>query len=129
MYLFTYGTLMQGEFRHNVLEKARFVCYGKATGKLFHYTKGNYPVYFRSGTDEVRGEVYEIPADMIEEYLSALDQIEGTVYNLYAKREIPVCDANSDTQYICIVYEGASAFKPIMKDLKRLPTGTRWTGV
>lgn len=128
MYLFTYGTLMKGECRHEILEKARFVCYGKAIGKLYHYTKGNYPVYFRNGTDDVFGEVYEIPADMIEEYLSTLDQIEGTAYSLYAKREIPVYDTNADTQYTCIVYEGSNAFRPIMKDLKKMPTKTRWTG-
>ena len=120
---------MKGECRHEILEKARFVCYGKAIGKLYHYTKGNYPVYFRNGTDEVHGEVYEIPADMIEEYLSTLDQIEGTAYNLYAKREIPVYDTNADTQYTCIVYEGSNAFNPFFKELKRMPTRTRWTGV
>ena len=129
MYLFTYGTLMKGECRHEILEKARFVCYGKAIGKLYHFPKGNYPVYFRNGTDDIFGEVYEIPADMIEEYLSTLDQIEGTAYNLYAKREIPVYDTNADTQYTCIVYEGSNAFNPFFKELKRMPTRTRWTGV
>lgn len=129
MYLFTYGTLMQGESRHEILQNARFVCYGKAIGKLYHFQKGNYPVFFRDGSDDVFGEVYEIPGDMIEEYLSTLDQIEGAAYNLYAKREIPVYDAKSDAQYSCIVYEGARAFNPFLKELKKMPTRTRWTGM
>jgi gamma-glutamylcyclotransferase (GGCT)/AIG2-like uncharacterized protein YtfP len=70
--IFVYGTLMQGERRHRVLEPAEVVP-GVVRGRLVNL--GPFPAFVRSDDMEVRGELVTLanPAHTIP----SLDDIEG----------------------------------------------------
>ena len=84
MKLFTYGTLMKGECRHDILADAEYL--GDAI--LHDYCLqeiGSFPGAVPKEGYEVFGEVYEIP----EELITTLDWIEGEGY-LYKRKTVEV---------------------------------------
>lgn len=72
---FTYGTLRAGQVRHGMLEKGRCKFLGEAVTepKYTLVSLGAYPALLLTGHTEVKGEVYEIPDDILE----SIDWIEG----------------------------------------------------
>ena len=97
-YLFTYGTLMSGHKRNDILKKLffQYVSSGKLSGfNLQHYPAGDYPVIFDSHNGGiVDGEVWAFPSigesewddAMAKRILEILDQIEGVGNKLYERR-------------------------------------------
>ena len=95
-FLFTYGTLMSGRKRNEILKKLyfRYVSDAKMSGYILeHYPLGDYPVILKSHNDNsVNGEIWAFPSigeqgwddTMAEKVLKILDQIEG-VGNLYTR--------------------------------------------
>ena len=95
-YLFTYGTLMSGRKRNEILKKLYFQYVSDANMSgyiLKHYPLGDYPVILKSHNDNiVNGEIWAFPSigeqgwddAMAEKVLEILDQIEG-VGNLYTR--------------------------------------------
>lgn len=101
-YLFTYGTLMSGRKRNDILKKLffQYVSSGKLSGfTLKHYPAGDYPVIFDGRGDcIVDGEIWAFPSigesewndAMAKRILEILDQIEGVGNRLYERRVFPV---------------------------------------
>lgn len=115
MNLFTYGTLMRGECRNEIMDYAEFMGTAYVYGQLYNYQKGSFPVLFNANNkgvgDKIFGEVYRIPDELIEEYITLLDRIEGTANGLYQKRGVTVTmEHDTDKTMHCFYYEGASAW-------------------
>lgn len=108
-YLFTYGTLMNGQCRNYILHYFGFH-YRKdiriSGYSIMDYPTGKFPVMFPgSDADTVTGEVWEFPnasEDLVEQILEMLDMVEGEG-SLY-KREI----VNVSNSLNVIAYVGIS---------------------
>ena len=97
-YLFTYGTLMSGRKRNDILKKLffQYVSSGELNGfNLRHYPAGDYPIIFDSHSGGiVDGEIWAFPSigesewddAMAKRILEILDQIEGVGNRLYERR-------------------------------------------
>lgn len=117
VFLFTYGTLMSGMNRHQVLQQANATLIGKTSinAKLFT-ANWSWPFLQLNplGSSTVKGEVYQIPANLVD----TLDHIEGYYPNrednLFERRTIEV-DILPCDKIKAIVYEGG-------KDLLTLKT-------
>lgn len=86
-YLFTYGTLMSGQCRNEILLCFGAQCLGEASIsgiKLYDYNN-SFPVALLDNEGGITGEIYAIEDSMWEQLLPILDQIEsrGYMYNLY----------------------------------------------
>lgn len=104
-YLFTYGTLMSGRKRNDILTKLYFqyVSDGKLSGyTIKHYPIGDYPVILDSRNgDVVNGQIWAFPSigndewddAMAKRVLEILDQIEGVCGGLYERRVIKYGDS------------------------------------
>lgn len=109
MYLFCYGTLMQGESRAGIMEQLGFEKVGECDAKgfmLFHYWYGKYPIILRSkdNSDVVKGGLYEstFPEEYDNELLSILDSIEGEG-EMYHRRKFTVeCNGKTYKPYIYV---------------------------
>lgn len=111
-YLFTYGTLMSGRKRNDILKSLclQRVSGAKITGyTIKHYPLGDYPVILRSyDNDSVSGEIWSFPSigeqgwddAMAEQILKVLDQIEGAG-NLYTR-----CVIHDDSEKEFYFYAG-----------------------
>lgn len=90
MLLFAYGTLKRGGKYHSYLDEASLVA-ERATAKGTLYDTGlGYPALVLSGTDEIEGEVYEIP-NVLWPALDYLEDYSGEIEtDLYDKRVIQV---------------------------------------
>lgn len=90
MLLFAYGTLKRGGKYHAYLEEATLTA-ERATAKGTLYdTKQGYPAMILSGTDEIQGEVYDIP-DVLWPALDYLEDYSGEAEtDLYDKLKILV---------------------------------------
>lgn len=96
MYLFTYGTLMEGESRAGIMEQLGFEKIGECDAKgflLFHFWYGKYPIILKSKNkdDVVKGELYKstLPEEYNTELLSILDKVEGEG-DMYYRQNINV---------------------------------------
>lgn len=92
--LFTYGTLMSGRKRNDILKALYLqrVSDARVTGyTIKHYVRGDYPVILKGhDSDSVNGEVWAFPSigeqswddAMAKQILEVLDQIEcvGSLY-------------------------------------------------
>jgi gamma-glutamylcyclotransferase (GGCT)/AIG2-like uncharacterized protein YtfP len=123
MYLFTYGTLMQGMCRNTFLQEfeCEFIKTAKISGfTLYHYWQGNYPVAIATNRPEdfVSGEIWKIPDDYVADLLLMLDYVEG-VGQLYT-RDYGVYKGEDVVFYSGIpeVWQNAT--------LTKLPNGTKW---
>ena len=96
MYLFTYGTLMEGESRAGIMDQFGFEKIGECDANgflLFHFWYGKYPIILKSKNkdDVVKGELYKstMPEKYNTELLSILDKIEGEG-DMYYRQNIDV---------------------------------------
>ena len=96
MYLFTYGTLMEGESRAGIMEQLGFEKIGECDAEgflLFHFWYGKYPIILKSKSkdDVVKGELYKstLPKEYNTELLSILDKVEGEG-DMYYRQNINV---------------------------------------
>lgn len=84
--LFAYGTLLPGDVRWHHLE--RFVVdHGaddRTHGRLFD-TGCDYPAAVFDGTDVVHGRVFTLRAELVDEALAWLDDVEGAVAGDYRR--------------------------------------------
>lgn len=110
MYLFTYGTLMEGESRAGIMEQLGFEKIGECDAKgflLFHFWYGKYPIILKSKNkdDVVKGELYKstLPEEYNAELLSILDRVEGEG-DMYYRQNISV--KYNDKTYNPYIYVG-----------------------
>jgi len=130
-FLFTYGTLLSGQCRHEILENEEFIQEYALNGiKLYNYYDDsdkngvqNYPVSLKgTASDVVLGEIY-LCEDYLRQYLDQMEQV-GTLYNVYS---FPL-KINGVTEHI-LVYIGIDKTwsrcigQPF---LKRYPSNTIW---
>lgn len=109
MYLFCYGTLMQGESRASIMEQLGFEKVGDCEVRgfmMFHFWYGKYPIILKSKdkNDVVKGELYKstLPDKYEDEILSVLDRIEGEG-TMYYRCKTPVfCNNKSYKPYIYV---------------------------
>jgi gamma-glutamylcyclotransferase (GGCT)/AIG2-like uncharacterized protein YtfP len=87
--LFVYGTLRRGDVRWHVLEP--YVADGGAddtvVGELYD-TGLDYPAAVFGGHGTIVGTRYTLRPDRIDEALTVLDDVEGTVAGLYRRVEV-----------------------------------------
>jgi len=89
--LFVYGTLMRGESAHALLgPTARFVGEAQTEPRFTLLDMGEYPALVEGGTTAVRGELYEIDAEL----LAVLDRYED-VPELYERRTLRLGDRDA----------------------------------
>lgn len=109
MYLFTYGTLMEGESRAGIMEQLGFEKIGECDAKgflLFHFWYGKYPIILKSKSkdDVVKGELYKstLPEEYNAELLSILDKVEGEG-DMYYRQNINIkCNGQTYNPYIYV---------------------------
>jgi gamma-glutamylaminecyclotransferase len=71
--VFTYGTLLAGEPNHDVLRRSSCLGPARTPPRFTLVDLGAYPGLLAQGTSVVRGELYEVDAEV----LAALDRLEG----------------------------------------------------
>jgi gamma-glutamylcyclotransferase (GGCT)/AIG2-like uncharacterized protein YtfP len=85
-HLFVYGTLRPGDVRWSLL--APFAADDGSDdtvpGELFD-TGLDYPAAMFGGTSTIVGRTFELRADRLDEALTVLDEVEGTVLGLYRR--------------------------------------------
>ena len=92
--LFTYGTLMKGECRHDILKDAEYL--GDAVLRDYCLLEiGSFPGAVPEEGSRVYGEVYEIPGSLIP----YLDRVEGEGY-LYKRKTVHVSINDNDTEVL-----------------------------
>ena len=134
MYLFTYGTLMEGESRSGIMDQLGFEKIGECDAKgflLFHFWYGKYPIILRSNSDSdvVKGEIYEstLPKEYDKAILSILDGIEGEG-DMYSRRIISVsCNGKKYKPYIYV--GNYMCWKDLIKDgaISPLVNNLKWS--
>jgi len=84
--LFVYGTLQSGGGNHLLLARGRYLGDCGVLGVL--YDLGGIPAatFDTAAPMPVRGEAWAVPAEDVE----AIDRLEGTARQLYARVEVPV---------------------------------------
>lgn len=78
--LFVYGTLQAGNAGAQLLEGSSRIGSGTVAGTLYDID-GRFPALVRYGEDEVQGEVWRCPSDL----LLTLDRYEGTEEGLFRR--------------------------------------------
>jgi len=87
--LFVYGTLRPGEVRWHHLEEFVVGDGVDATVPGDVYDTGlDYPAAMFGGESVIRGRVYELRPDRIDDALEHLDRVEGAVRGLYRRVEV-----------------------------------------
>jgi gamma-glutamylaminecyclotransferase len=71
--IFTYGTLMSGEYNHDRIAHARFLGEARTALGYVLYDLGPFPALVREGLGSVAGELYEVD----DETRAELDRLEG----------------------------------------------------
>ncbi len=83
-FLFVYGTLRPGDVRWSILQ--RFVADrgvdDTAPGRVFD-TGLDYPAAIFGDDGTIHGRTYRLHADLLDEALAVLDEVEETVAGLY----------------------------------------------
>lgn len=85
-HLFVYGTLRPGEVRWQFLEP--FVVDGGADDSVdgtLYDTGHGYPAAQFDGRGTIRGRVYELRSDLLDEALDLLDDVEAAVLHLFQR--------------------------------------------
>lgn len=113
--IFTYGTLMKGQCRNNILATSKYIC-DAVLDNYGLYEVGSYPAAVPVKGFKVYGEVYEIDDSL----KPTLDEIEGEGF-LYKYKEVQVYDA-SNIEYKVGFYE---YLEDTSKLKLRLPVG-KW---
>ena len=121
-YLFVYGTLLTGiPSSMSKFLRRRALLIGKATvaGKL--YDLGMYPGFVAGGDEQVKGELYRLNAETVEETLEMLDAYEsvtGAPEDEYRRIELEV-QVNDGGKFGAFTY---AYVKPV-EDLPVIPNG------
>jgi len=94
--LFVYGTLRPGEVRWHHLE--RFVdgagVDATVAGELYD-TGLDYPAAMFRGDAPIRGRVYALRDELVDDALAHLDRVEGAVRGLYRRVEVATSEGNA----------------------------------
>ena len=100
MHIFVYGTLKQGQPRHQVLLDlgAEWMGDAKVAGALLNLGPFPAAVHHDGGAGTFMGEVYSIPEDREEEALAMLDRIEGHP-DLFERCHITVSELRNVVAY------------------------------
>lgn len=117
-HLFAYGTLRSDAISpagRELLRGCERVGAGTVRGTL--YEAGRYPALLLSGEDEVRGEVWRCPTEL----LPVLDRYEGTTDGLFRRAAVRV------GEWACWVYVAGPALGPRLTPDARVSNGT-WRG-
>jgi gamma-glutamylcyclotransferase (GGCT)/AIG2-like uncharacterized protein YtfP len=107
-HVFVYGTLRCGGHRdiNRLLPAPRWVGRASVAGVL--HDLGAYPGVVLGGTSLVRGEVYQISAEL-ERQLDEIEEIWPEPSGEYAKREVAVelerPSGGVSAQLVCVLYE------------------------
>lgn len=104
--IFTYGTLLTGMVNAYILEKDTIKSNLKATiaGELFMVKGASYPALLLDNKDTlVKGEVYEIKDEFLDEVIALCDHLEG--HPSYYKRKIEKVTLADGTECEAYVYE------------------------
>ncbi|ANU09374.1 butirosin biosynthesis protein BtrG [Planococcus antarcticus DSM 14505] len=111
MLLFAYGTLKQGGKYHCYLEEAELV-EEQAMGKGTLYDTGmGYPAMVLSGTDQIEGEIYDIP-DVLWPALDYLEDYSGDPKtDLYDKVTIEAKASNHSFETIAYIAKDEKLLK------------------
>ncbi|MCZ8538394.1 gamma-glutamylcyclotransferase [Paenisporosarcina quisquiliarum] len=90
MKLFAYGTLLQGECNHHVLEEAKLLFKGLTLQAIMYDTGNGYPAIELTKDSLVIGDVYDVPDHM----WASLDELEGYTgdpkRDLYTKQMVHI---------------------------------------
>ena len=111
-HVFVYGSLRRGEQRdiNRLLPAPCWV--GRASVAGLMHDLGAYPGVVLGGTGLVRGEVYQISAELARQ-LDEIEEVWPEPSGEYAKREVAVqldCPSGgSSAQLVCVLYEVAPA--------------------
>ena len=134
MYLFTYGTLMEGESRAGIMEELGFEKIGECDAEgflLFHFWYGKYPIILKSKSkdDVVKGELYKstLPEEYNTELLSILDKVEGEG-DMYYRQNIDV-EYNGQTYNPYIYVGNYTVWGDLIKDgaISPLINNLKWS--
>jgi gamma-glutamylcyclotransferase (GGCT)/AIG2-like uncharacterized protein YtfP len=112
--LFAYGTLLPGDVRWHFLQ--RFVTddgvVDRADGRLFDTGEGYPAAVFGAGirASVIHGRVFTLVADLVDEALATLDEVEGAVEGDYRRVEIVTHEGRVAWAY---AYGGGLALAPI----------------
>jgi gamma-glutamylcyclotransferase (GGCT)/AIG2-like uncharacterized protein YtfP len=117
--LFAYGTLLPGDVRWHFLQ--RFVTddgsVDRADGRLFDTGEGYPAAVFDDGIQAygiqdsvIHGRVFTLVADLVDEALATLDEVEGAVAGDYRRIEIVTCEGRAAWAY---AYGGGLTLAPI----------------
>ncbi len=93
--VFVYGTLLQGEPNHYILEHACFVREARTPAVFTLCDLGSFPALLADGSTAVLGEVYEVDAAT----LARLDRLEGHP-RLYRRTPITLDDGEPVEAYV-----------------------------
>jgi gamma-glutamylcyclotransferase (GGCT)/AIG2-like uncharacterized protein YtfP len=111
-HVFVYGTLRCGGQRdiNRLLPAPRWVGRASVAGVL--HDLGAYPGVVLGGTGLVRGEVYQISAEL-ERQLDEIEEVWPEPSGEYAKREVAVQlerpSGGAPAELVCVLYEAAPA--------------------
>ena len=112
--LFAYGTLLPGDVRWHFLQ--RFVTdeglVDRADGRLFDTGEGYPAAVFGAGDQEavIHGRVFTLVAELVDEALATLDDVEGAVAGDYRRVEIVTHEGRAAWAY---AYGGGLTLAPI----------------
>lgn len=93
--IFVYGTLLKGEYNHNLMTSSRFIKYGETLPGYDLFDLGAYPALAEGGSGAVKGEVYEVA----REDLKLIDSLEGHP-DWYERKQVALKDGSVVETYI-----------------------------
>ena len=118
MLLFAYGTLKQGGKYHCYLEEAELVEEQAIAKGILYDTGMGYPAMVSSDSEQVEGEIYEIP-DVLWPALDYLEDYSGDPEtDLYEKVTITVQAGNKTLETLVYLAKDEKLLK------QQIPTGT-----
>jgi gamma-glutamylcyclotransferase (GGCT)/AIG2-like uncharacterized protein YtfP len=124
-HVFVYGTLKRGQCRERCWPHRPLQVH-EATILAALYDLGPYPA-IALGEDQVRGEVWEIAAEHVDETISVLDRVEGHEQlgnDLYVRR-VAVCHLEDGREIEAWTYYYGDVSRLIESQRIR-PTATGW---
>ena len=88
--LFVYGTLMRGQLANSLLQGSTFVGETETSPEFEMRDLGSFPAIYQGESSRVRGEVYEVPDDQLDDIL----WYEGGLYEMVdIKTSLGFCKA------------------------------------
>jgi gamma-glutamylcyclotransferase (GGCT)/AIG2-like uncharacterized protein YtfP len=116
-HLFVYGTLRSSEVAADLLAGCERVGAGRMAGMLYDIDR-RFPALLRYGSDQVHGEIWRCPADL----LSALDAYEATADGLF-RRVAGEAETQHGERVACWVYAAGPALSHKLRPDRRIAGG------